>query len=139
MAEDQVHPIDRYVGSRIKWRRKMLGKTQKDLAYALELSYQQIQKYEKGSNRISSSVLWYIAQALDVDMEYFFERLPSPRTPRRAVAEERAEFKIDPLSKSDTLKLALEFERIMDPAARRKLIGIFKAIVDALIIAGPKP
>ena len=138
MAEDQVHPIDRYVGSRIKWRRKMLGKTQKDLAHVPELSYQQIQKYEKGSNRISSSVLWYIAQALDVDMDYFFERLPSPRSSSRRAAEERAEFKMDPLSKPDTLKLALEFERIMDPAARRKLVGIFKAIVDALVLSDGK-
>ena len=138
MTEDPVHPIDRYVGNRIKWRRKMLGKTQKDLAYVLELSYQQIQKYEKGSNRISSSVLWYIAQALDVDMDYFFERLPSPRSSSRRATEERAEFKIDPLSKPDTLKLALEFERIMDPAARRKLVGIFKAIVDALVLSDGK-
>jgi len=69
------HPVDRHVGRRVCERRITLGLTQSDLARALGLTFQQVQKYEKGSNRISSSKLWDIAHYLQVDIEYFFEGL----------------------------------------------------------------
>lgn len=74
-AEDGPHPVDRYVGRRVADRRISMGFNQSDLGRALGLTFQQVQKYEKGSNRISSSKLWDISQFLDVDVSYFFEGL----------------------------------------------------------------
>ena len=74
-AEDGPHPVDRYVGRRVADRRISMGFNQSDLGRALGLTFQQVQKYEKGSNRISSSKLWDISQFLDVDVAYFFEGL----------------------------------------------------------------
>ena len=74
-AEDGPHPVDRYVGRRVAERRISMGFNQSDLGRALGLTFQQVQKYEKGANRISSSKLWDISQFLDVDVSYFFEGL----------------------------------------------------------------
>lgn len=69
--------IDRHVGARIRLRRNMLGVSQEKLAEGLGLTFQQVQKYEKGTNRISASKLWLIARFLQVDLSYFFEGLPT--------------------------------------------------------------
>lgn len=75
VAEDGPHPVDRYVGRRVAEKRISFGYNQSDLGRALGLTFQQIQKYEKGSNRISSSKLWEMAKFLGVDISYFFEGL----------------------------------------------------------------
>ncbi len=69
------HPIDIHVGRRLRQRRRLLGLTQEKLAHAVEIRFQQIQKYESGANRISASRLWSLAKALDVSVAYFFEGL----------------------------------------------------------------
>ena len=68
-----AHPIDVHVGRRLRQRRRLLGLTQEKLAQAVDIRFQQIQKYESGSNRISASRLWSLAKALDVSITYFFE------------------------------------------------------------------
>ena len=68
-----VHPVDRHVGGRVRLRRMEIGRTQTDLARALGVSFQQIQKYERATDRISASKLWDISEALEVDIGYFFE------------------------------------------------------------------
>lgn len=73
-----VHPVDIYVGKRVRFRRKELGMTQTELGNTLDLTFQQIQKYEKGSNRIGASRLFEIAAGLDVEVAYFFEGLNAP-------------------------------------------------------------
>lgn len=72
---DDVHPVDLHIGSRIRLRRKLLAISQTDLADALGLTFQQVQKYERGSNRVSASKLYEIAQRLDVSIGFFFEGL----------------------------------------------------------------
>ncbi len=67
------HPIDVYVGKRVRFKRKVLGLTQSDLAEKVEITFQQIQKYEKGENRISASMLYQIAQSLNTSVSFFFE------------------------------------------------------------------
>lgn len=67
------HPIDIHVGRRLRQRRRLLGLTQEKLAHAVEIRFQQIQKYESGANRISASRLWSLARALDVSVSYFFD------------------------------------------------------------------
>lgn len=69
------HPVDEHVGKRVRHRRWMLGMTQQQLANAVGIKFQQIQKYETGMNRISASRLWDIATALDVPVAYFFDGL----------------------------------------------------------------
>jgi len=75
VGEDGPHPVDRFVGRRVAERRISLGFNQSDLGRALGLTFQQIQKYEKGTNRISSSKLWDMAKFLGVDIGYFFDGL----------------------------------------------------------------
>lgn len=69
------HPVDRHVGRRVREKRTSLGYTQRDLSRALGLTFQQIQKYESGANRISASKLWHAARFFGVDIRYFFEGL----------------------------------------------------------------
>jgi len=83
-GEDGPHPVDRHVGRRVCEKRLSLGFNQSDLGRALGLTFQQIQKYEKGSNRISASKLWDIARFFKVDIGYFFEGL----TTQPGMAEE---------------------------------------------------
>ena len=74
-AEDGPHPVDRHVGRRVCEKRIALGYNQRDMGRALGLTFQQIQKYEKGANRVSASKLWDIARFFKVDIGYFFEGL----------------------------------------------------------------
>ena len=76
-ADSSPHPIDLHVGRRIAEKRLALGYNQSELGRALDLTFQQIQKYEKGANRVSASKLWLIARFFKVDMAYFFEDLSS--------------------------------------------------------------
>src|SRR5208283_3836206 len=76
MAKKAPNPIDKYVGSRVRMRRMMLGMSQEKLAGALGLTFQQIQKYEKGTNRISASRLQAISQILDAPVHFFFDGAP---------------------------------------------------------------
>jgi len=87
-VEDGPHPVDRHVGRRVCEKRIALGYNQSDLGRALDVTFQQIQKYEKGANRISASKLWDIARFFKVDIGYFFDglTLPSP-----GMAEDEAE------------------------------------------------
>ena len=70
-----AHPIDHHVGQRLRQRRRLLGLTQQKLAEAVNIRFQQIQKYESGANRISASRLWSLSRALDIPVSYFFEGL----------------------------------------------------------------
>ena len=86
-ASDGPHPVDRHVGRRVWEKRLELGYNQSDLARALGLTFQQIQKYEKGVNRISSSKLWDIARFFQVDIGYFFQGLDDPHAARGSSTE----------------------------------------------------
>ncbi len=115
------HPIDVHVGSRVRQRRTLLGLSQTALGEALGLTFQQIQKYERGENRIGASNLWKLTQALDVPVSFFFE----------GVAEDQAgptPSGSDPLYKRKTLKLVRAYYRITDPKARHSLFELVKAL-----------
>lgn len=112
--------VDAYVGERIRERRTALGLTQDHLASALEISYQQVQKYETGANRVSAGRLYEIAKKLDVDISYFFEGL-----------DEQAE--VQPLEHGgknrSTIELVRNFSHIADPQIRSALSGLVKSLV----------
>ncbi len=113
--------IDVYVGSRVRQRRSLLGLSQENLGEALGLTFQQVQKYERGKNRISASKLWNLTQILDVPVSFFFdgvdEGLAGP-TP----------FDSDPLDSRETLEFVRAYYRITDPKARHSLFELAKAM-----------
>ena len=108
--------IDKHIGSRVRARRIMLGMSQKRLADALGLTFQQVQKYEKGVNRIGASRLLQIAGILDVSIEFFFEGLPGMRAGGFSGDSLVAEF----LTRSESDRLVRGFLRLKDDEARKK-------------------
>lgn len=132
----EPHPVDIHVGQRIAVRRKLLKLSQKDLATHVGYSYQQVQKYEKGLNRVSASVLYEFSGALGVPVSFFFEGLPSKASQLTRLKETRAQtdFASDPMRKPDVIKLVRDFDRISDQKARRKLQEAVRAAADALAL-----
>ncbi len=123
-------PIDIHVGSRVRLRRTLLGMSQEKLGDALGLTFQQIQKYERGANRIGSSRLFKLSQILDVPVSFFFEDMPEEvERANRGLAEAPAEpFEADQLSKRETLELVRSYYRISEPKIRKRVFELVKAI-----------
>ncbi|MDP6109239.1 MAG: helix-turn-helix transcriptional regulator [Rhodospirillales bacterium] len=120
------HPVDIHVGSRVRQRRTLLGMSQEKLGDALGLTFQQVQKYEHGANRIGSSRLHDISCIMDVPVSYFFEELPSGGA--GGLAEEPAAFERDPMAKRETLELVRAYYRIADPKIRKRIFELTKAV-----------
>lgn len=116
------NPIDRHVGARVRMRRLMLDQSQTDLAETLGLTFQQIQKYEKGTNRISASKLFQIAREFDVPIAFFFDGMPGPRPPRDGTA---ATTLLDNfLASADGIAIAQSFSRIESDKLRRRVVQL---------------
>jgi transcriptional regulator with XRE-family HTH domain len=149
MAEDTVErpdresrpsPIDVHVGSRIRLRRTLLGMSQERLGDALGLTFQQVQKYERGVNRVGASRLFDISRVLDVPISYFFEDMPEgmsegpvsgPRGRMYGFAEAQEPFSAgvdDNLTKRETLELVRAYYRITDPAMRKRMFDLMKSL-----------
>ncbi len=120
------HPIDVYVGGRVRMRRTMLGMTQELLGQALGLTFQQIQKNEYGINRIGSSRLYQLSRILDVPVSFFFDDMPAYEENGVGAAKTPAE--PDPLLKLETLKLVQAYYRISDKRVRKQLFETIKAM-----------
>ncbi len=116
--------IDRAVGRRLKERRQLLGRTQSNLAERLDVTFQQIQKYERGSNRIGASRVYLLAQVMEVSIAYFFEG-KSTKHAEGGIAVDRSG---DPHNLRETQSLAAAFHRIEDPIVRRRLYDLARAI-----------
>lgn len=121
-------PVDIHVGGRIRQRRTLLGMSQEKLAEALDITFQQVQKYENGSNRVSASRLWHIAQKLGVDPALFFDGFSSRKN--FAVAEEQGTISKpdDLLSRRETLDLVRAYYAIEDQSVRRKMLDMLKTL-----------
>jgi len=137
LVKKTPNPIDRHVGSRVRMRRVMLGMSQEKLAEAVGLTFQQIQKYEKGINRIGASRLQQISRTLDVPPAYFFEGAPafepvaSPEPGQLGVAEDsKTSYVADFLSTSEGLHLNMAFARIHDPKIRKRLLDLVCSLAD---------
>jgi transcriptional regulator with XRE-family HTH domain len=123
----QPNPIDIHVGSRVRLRRMMLGMSQEKLGEALGITFQQIQKYEKGTNRIGASRLQHIASVLTVPVSFFFE--DAPGTPADAAnLENSRDYVVDFLSSSEGVQLNKAFVRIKDAKLRRRIIDLVRAV-----------
>lgn len=123
------NPIDRHVGSRVRMRRIMLGLSQEKLGEALGLTFQQVQKYEKGINRIGASRLQQLAEVLQVPVGFFFEA-PAPGIPPAAPGEQQAgaDFVSEFLATADGLALAKAFTTISRPKLRRRIVDLVEEI-----------
>jgi transcriptional regulator with XRE-family HTH domain len=124
------NPIDQHVGSRVRMRRVLVGMSQEKLGEALGLTFQQVQKYEKGTNRIGASRLQQIARALNVQPSFFFDGAPSPQTEAMpGMAEEsNSAYVIDFLSTTEGLQLNKAFSRIKDARMRKRIVDLIIAI-----------
>lgn len=120
-------PIDVHVGGRIRDRRRALGVSQEKLAESIGVTFQQVQKYEKGSNRVSASKLWQTAGALETDVTHFFDGLRSPQV---GFAEPGADFVHDLMSTPDGQELAALFPRIQRKRVRKRVLDLVRALVD---------
>ena len=132
MPRGALDPIDKHVGGRVRMRRLMLDMSQTDVADALGLTFQQVQKYEKGSNRISASRLQHISQILQVSVPFFFEGAPAASGVRAAARGTAAApslgYVTDFLATSDGLSLVKAFMCIEDPKLRRAIVRLVEEI-----------
>lgn len=127
------NPIDVHVGGRVRLRRALLGMSQEKLGDALGLTFQQVQKYERGANRIGSSRLFDLSRVLDVPVSFFFDDMPAEvgsLSPRHmmGIADEPAEFGADPMNRRETVDLVRVYYRIADPSVRRRVLDLAKAL-----------
>jgi transcriptional regulator with XRE-family HTH domain len=131
MAKKAPNPVDKHVGSRVRMRRMMLSMSQEKLGDALGLTFQQVQKYEKGTNRIGASRLQQISHILQVPVSFFFEGAPSvPGAPRHDGLGEAPSpaYVSDFLATSDGLALTKAFMRIEDSKLRRRIVDLVEQI-----------
>lgn len=131
----KANPIDAYVGGRIRARRMFVGMSQDKLAEQLGLTFQQVQKYEKGANRVGAGRLWIIGRILDVPVSYFFDGLgvdaedaAMSMAAGAGVAETRADYKSDPLSSPETIQLVQAFSKVNDPEIRKKILDLVRSL-----------
>ncbi len=128
-------PVDAHVGARVRLRRTMLGMSQEKLAHALGLTFQQVQKYERGTNRVGSSRLYELSKILDVPIQFFFDEMPAEiaATARGGsnaggFAEVAADYQADTLAKRETLELVRAYYKIRSPRVRKKVFDLAKTL-----------
>ncbi len=127
------NPVDVHVGTRVRLRRTLLGMTQTGLGQAIGLTFQQVQKYERGVNRIGSSRLYDLARVLDVPINFFFDEMPKEVASKSGAASsgppEGAEmFDPDIVSKRETLELVRAYYKIENPQVRKRLFEMVKVL-----------
>ncbi len=128
------NPIDVHVGARVKLRRVALGMSQEKLGRLLGLTFQQVQKYEKGANRIGASRLFAISRVLDAPIQFFFEEMPPEvledlPQPAFEPGAERGELRVaDFVATAEGLELNRSFQRISDAATRRRLAELVRSV-----------
>lgn len=131
MATKAPNPTDRHVGSRVRMRRMMLSMSQEKLGDALGLTFQQVQKYEKGTNRIGASRLQQISHILQVPVAFFFEGAPSLGEAASGMGEAPSPAYVsDFLATSDGLALTKAFMRIKEAKLRRRIVDLVQQIAE---------
>ncbi len=129
-------PVDVHVGSRLRVRRTLLGMSQTTLGDAIGLTFQQMQKYERGTNRISSSRLYDLSRVLDVPIAYFFDDMSSEVAATSSVAgggkaKKPPSYEPNPMARRETLELVRAYYKITDPQVRKRLYELTKTLGSA--------
>jgi transcriptional regulator with XRE-family HTH domain len=129
MTTKAPNPVDKYVGSRVRMRRIMLGMSQEKLGEALGLTFQQVQKYEKGTNRVGASRLQQISEILQVPVSFLFDGGPTGAQSAEGLGESASpSFVSDFLATSEGLALTRAFTRITDAKLRRSIVDLVEQI-----------
>ena len=131
---DRPNPIDVHVGSRVRLRRNMLGLSQEKLGEAIGLTFQQVQKYERGANRIGASRLLELSRVLGVPVTFFYDQTDPVHAPPVPTGLEEAPqegFDSDPLRRRETVELVDAYYAIEDTATRRRFFDLAKALAAA--------
>ena len=129
MSTKAPNPVDKYVGSRVRMRRIMLGMSQEKLGEALGLTFQQVQKYEKGTNRVGASRLQQISEMLQVPVSFLFDGGPSGAANTEGFSEGSSPAYVsDFLATSEGLSLTRAFTRITDAKMRRSIVDLVEQI-----------
>ena len=132
MPKKQASPIDVQVGTRVRLRRMLIGMSQEKLGEMLGLTFQQVQKYEKGVNRIGAGRLFQVAHILGVPIDYFYEGVngASENTPGFAEPGGGSPPVMEFLSSGEGLQLSLAFMKIKDPKVRKRVLDLVKSLSD---------
>lgn len=128
MGEKSPNPIDRHVGSRVRLRRKILDMSQERLGESLGVTFQQVQKYERGVNRIGASRLYALSQVLNVPVGYFFEGVEAGESGLGMSDAEQPPLMYDLIQSTDGVDMASAFSKIEDPKVRRRIIELLRAL-----------
>ena len=126
-------PVDVHVGARLRVRRTLMGMSQTALGDAIGLTFQQMQKYERGANRISASRLFDLSRLLDVPIQFFFDDMPTAvaaSSPAQGggKAKKPPSYELDPMAKRETLQLVRAYYKITDPEIRKRLFEMTKTL-----------
>jgi transcriptional regulator with XRE-family HTH domain len=146
MPSGKPNPIDVHVGARVRLRRTLLGMSQEKLGEEIGLTFQQVQKYERGANRVGASRLFDLSRVLDVPVSFFFDDMPvevqhqSPvniiKGPVAGLAEEPTPYGADQMTKRETLELVRAYYSIHDPNVRKRVYELAKALAAVAEDAG---
>ncbi len=127
-SSEHPDPVDIHVGGRVRLRRTLLGMSQEKLGGALGLTFQQVQKYERGANRIGSSRLYHLSQILDVPIAFFFDDMPVEVAGGGFAEGGQQVYDQEKLSRRETLELVRAYYQIEDPEVRKRMFELVKAI-----------
>lgn len=129
-----TNPVDIHVGTRLRLARHMQNLSQEALGSSVGLTFQQIQKYERGSNRIGASRLYQFSEILHVPVSFFFDEMPAPLTTREGAYKAgmqdqgQSPFDTDPMARRETLELVRTYYQIPDPQVRRNIYDLVKSL-----------
>lgn len=131
----QKKDIDTHVGKRLRMRRTMLGLSQEALAKAVGITFQQVQKYEKGANAMNANRLYEFAKCMNIPVAYFFEGLEAiipAEKPATAFEEQTATFEFagQPVSDRESLEMMKAFKRIKEQPVRKRMADLVRAVAD---------
>jgi transcriptional regulator with XRE-family HTH domain len=132
VAKKQANPVDAHVGNRMRLRRMIIGLSQEKMGEMLGLTFQQVQKYEKGVNRIGAGRLYQIADILSVPIAYFYEGFAGAEERRAANDDTATKPVMDFLSSGEGLQLTLAFMRIKDGKVRKRVIDLIKTLSEGV-------
>jgi transcriptional regulator with XRE-family HTH domain len=127
------HPADIHVGKRLRLRRTILGLSQEAIGNAIGVTFQQVQKYERGVNRMGSSRLYEFSKILSVPVSYFFEEMDKSGSSVSAasnVAEDAPAFEHERMSSRETLEMMRAYYRITDPLVRKRIFELIKSVAE---------
>jgi transcriptional regulator with XRE-family HTH domain len=128
--EEGPHPVDVHVGAKVRLRRKFLGITQETLGDEIDLTFQQVQKYERGSNRISASKLWQISQVLKSPISYYFEGIGEAEKSGDYPSDYSEQQVHDFLMTPEGIELAEAFPRIKNAKLRRRILDLVRSVAE---------